>query len=74
MKLLALMNLDSRIRKNKTSIGVRMKWLLCFYCCFMWVILVMIFAYLFNWNKRLKEEEKIYKKAAREKIRPYKEM
>lgn len=38
-----------------------MKWLLCAYCCFMWVALVIIFAYLFDWNKRLNEEEKKYR-------------
>lgn len=38
-----------------------MKWLLCVYCCFIWVILVIIFAYLFYWNKRLNEEAKKYR-------------
>ena len=38
-----------------------MKWFLYVYCCFMWVIVVMIFAYLFNWNKRLNEEEEKYR-------------
>lgn len=38
-----------------------MKWFLCIYFCFMWVILVIIFAYLFAWNKRLNEEEKKYR-------------